>query len=135
MANSHAYDPKKGPCLRIVLHIIGMFNLELVNLCISPIFVFCLTYGDVASASVIMEALDEFMDASGLIPSIPKSTAYFCNVLNHTKLSILQVLPFEEGKRLVKYLGVPLVSSRLKIRDCLELVDKVSGFPWVCLLF
>ncbi|GKA59945.1 reverse transcriptase domain, reverse transcriptase zinc-binding domain protein [Tanacetum coccineum] len=37
-----------------------------------------------------------------------------------------QVLPFEEGKLPVKYLGVPLVSSRLKIRDCLELVDKVS---------
>ncbi|GJV38765.1 hypothetical protein Tco_1417205 [Tanacetum coccineum] len=36
------------------------------------------------------------------------------------------MLPFEEGKLLVKYLGVPLVSSRLKIRDCLELVDKVS---------
>ncbi|GJV66022.1 putative reverse transcriptase domain, reverse transcriptase zinc-binding domain protein [Tanacetum coccineum] len=100
-------------------------NLELVNLCFAD-DLFLFTYGDVASASVIMEALDEFKDASGLIPSIPKSTAYFCNVLNHTKLSILQVLPFEEGKLPVKYLGVPLVSSRLKIRDCLELVDKVS---------
>nr|GEZ92368.1 hypothetical protein [Tanacetum cinerariifolium] len=62
----------------------------------------------------------------GLVPSLPKSTAYFCNVLNHVKLSILQDLPFEEGKLPVKYLGVPLVSSRLMIRDCNELIDKVQ---------
>ncbi|GJR27427.1 reverse transcriptase domain-containing protein [Tanacetum coccineum] len=53
------------------------------------------------------ECLDEFKHASGLIPSIPKSTAFFCNVLNHVKLSILNVLPFEEGRLPVKYLGVP----------------------------
>ncbi|GJS72425.1 hypothetical protein Tco_0705266 [Tanacetum coccineum] len=44
------------------------------------------------------QCLDEFKHASGLIPSIPKSTAFFCNVLNHVKLSILNVLPFEEGR-------------------------------------
>ncbi|GJU94037.1 hypothetical protein Tco_1318793 [Tanacetum coccineum] len=77
-------------------------------------------------SSIIKEALDEFKVASGLVPSLPKSTAFFCNVLNHVKLSILQVLPFEEGTLPVKYLGVPLVSSRLKIRDCNELVDRVQ---------
>nr|GEV37768.1 hypothetical protein [Tanacetum cinerariifolium] len=32
----------------------------------------------------------------------------------------------ERGKLPIKYLGVPLVSSRLMIRDCNELVDKVQ---------
>ena len=64
-----------------------------------------------------MEVLDEFKNASGLIPSLPKSTTYFCNVLNHVKLVILNVLPFEEGTLPVKYLGVPLVTSRLVYRD------------------
>ncbi|GJR12441.1 hypothetical protein Tco_0795093 [Tanacetum coccineum] len=73
------------------------------------------------------EALDEFKDASGLSPSMPKSTTYFCNVLNHTKLAILHILPFEEGRLPVKYLGVPLVSSRLIFRDCKELVEKVQN--------
>ncbi|GJV91867.1 putative reverse transcriptase domain, reverse transcriptase zinc-binding domain protein, partial [Tanacetum coccineum] len=100
-------------------------KMELINLCFADdLFIFA--YGDVQSASVIKEALDEFKQASGLIPSLPKSTAYFCNVLNHVKLSILQVLPFEEGKLPVKYLGVPLVSSRLMIRDCNELIDRVQ---------
>nr|GEV87688.1 hypothetical protein [Tanacetum cinerariifolium] len=58
---------------------------------------------------------------------MPKSKAYFCNVLNHTKLAILHVLPFEEDRLPVKYLGVPLVSSRLIFRDCKELIDKVQN--------
>ncbi|GKB20043.1 hypothetical protein Tco_0853966 [Tanacetum coccineum] len=98
---------------------------ELINLCFAnDLFLFA--YGDVHSASIIKEALEEFKGASGLTPSLPKSTTYFCNVLNHVKLSIFQILPFEEGKLPVKYLGVPLVSSRLLIRDCVELIDRVQ---------
>ncbi|GKE07082.1 hypothetical protein Tco_1399100, partial [Tanacetum coccineum] len=37
------------------------------------------------------------------------------------------VLPFEEGRLPVKYLGVPLVSSRLKVKDCKELVERVQS--------
>ncbi|GKA57388.1 hypothetical protein Tco_0756576, partial [Tanacetum coccineum] len=39
-------------------------------------------------------------------------------------IAIFNVLPFEEGRLPVKYLGVPLVSSRLLNRDCKELVEK-----------
>nr|GEW78499.1 hypothetical protein [Tanacetum cinerariifolium] len=58
---------------------------------------------------------------------MPKSKAYFCNVFNHTKLAILHVLLFEEDCLPMKYLGVPLVSSRLIFRDCKELIDKVQN--------
>ena len=74
-------------------------------------------HGDPNSVMVIRDAMEEFKGASGLIPSLPKSTVYFCNVLNHVKLSILQILPFEEGSLPVKHLGVPLVSSRLVYHD------------------
>nr|GEU31156.1 hypothetical protein [Tanacetum cinerariifolium] len=100
-------------------------KLDLVNLCFAD-DLFLFSYGDVESAKVIMEALDEFKCASGLTPSLPKSTAYFCNVLNHVKLSILQVLPFNEGRIPVRYLGVPLVSSRLIYTDSNKLVEKVQ---------
>ncbi|GJT04882.1 hypothetical protein Tco_0839344 [Tanacetum coccineum] len=103
---------------------IGVNNMFFVD---GFVFAFCL-HGDVLiSATIIKEALDEFKDASGLNPSMPKSKAYFCNVLNHTKLAILLVLPFEEDRLPVKYLGVPLVSSRLIFRDCKELIDKVQN--------
>ncbi|GJS65357.1 putative reverse transcriptase domain, reverse transcriptase zinc-binding domain protein [Tanacetum coccineum] len=99
-------------------------NLNLMNLCFgNDLFLFA--HGDVDSARVIMDSLEEFRDASGLIPSLPKSTAYFCNLPHSTKLNILNILPFEEGKLHVKYLGVLLVPSRLIYRDCKELMEKL----------
>ncbi|GJS39935.1 putative reverse transcriptase domain-containing protein [Tanacetum coccineum] len=79
-----------------------------------------------------MDMLEEFKGTSGLTPSLPKSTAYFCNVLNHIKLfnhiklDILNILPVKEDKLLVKYSGVPLVPSRLLYQDCKELMEKVK---------
>ncbi|GJZ49974.1 putative reverse transcriptase domain, reverse transcriptase zinc-binding domain protein [Tanacetum coccineum] len=100
-------------------------DLELINLCFAD-DLFLFVHGDVDSAILIRDALEEFKNVSGLTPSLPKSTAYFCNVLNHTKLSILNVLPFEEGRLPIKYLGVPLVTSRLIFRDCKELIERVQ---------
>nr|GEU72415.1 hypothetical protein [Tanacetum cinerariifolium] len=65
-------------------------------------------------------------NVSRLTPILPKSTAYFCNVINHVMLGILSILSFEEGKLPVKYLGMPLFLSRLLYRDCFELMEKVK---------
>ncbi|GKD22518.1 hypothetical protein Tco_1224221 [Tanacetum coccineum] len=43
------------------------------------------------------------------------------------QIAILQILPFEEGCLPVKYLGVPLVSSRLIFRDYKGLLEKVQA--------
>nr|GEV74611.1 putative reverse transcriptase domain, reverse transcriptase zinc-binding domain protein [Tanacetum cinerariifolium] len=100
-------------------------KLNLINLCfVDDLFLFA--PGDENSARVIMDSLEEFKNASGLTPSLPKSSAYFYNVLNHVKFGILSVLPFEEGKLPVKYLGVPFVPSRLVYRDCSELMERVK---------
>nr|GEU35497.1 hypothetical protein [Tanacetum cinerariifolium] len=99
-------------------------KLNIINLCFADDLF--LSHGDVEYARVIMNTLEEFKYASGLTPSLPKSTAYFCNVLNHVKLDILQILPFEEGKLPVKYLGVPWVPFRLLHRVCMELMEKVK---------
>ncbi|GJV55342.1 putative reverse transcriptase domain, reverse transcriptase zinc-binding domain protein [Tanacetum coccineum] len=101
-------------------------KLELINLCFAD-DLFLFAHGDVDSAKIIKDALFEFKEVSGLVLSLPKSTTYFCNVLNHTKIAILQILPFEEGRLPVKYLGVPLVSSCLVFRDCKELIEKVQA--------
>ncbi|GJX67679.1 protein LAZ1 [Tanacetum coccineum] len=101
-------------------------ELQLVNVCFADdLFIFA--RGDLDSARVIMESLDEFKLTSGLVPSIPKSTAFFCNVPNHVKISILNIMPFAEGNLPVKYLGVPLISSRLLNKDCKVLVEKAKN--------
>ncbi|GJT84690.1 hypothetical protein Tco_1066407 [Tanacetum coccineum] len=45
---------------------------------------------------------------------------------SRSQKSQASILPFEEGRLHVKYLGVPLVSSRLIYRDCKELIEKVQ---------
>nr|XP_043612553.1 uncharacterized protein LOC122584456 [Erigeron canadensis] len=84
---------------------------------------------DIASVKTVMESLDDYKSISRLAPSLPKSTAFFRNVLNHVKLSILSILPFKEGRLPVKYLGVPLISSRLMLRDC-KIGNGNNCFTW-----
>ncbi|GJV24648.1 hypothetical protein Tco_1377343 [Tanacetum coccineum] len=69
-------------------------KLNIINLCFAD-DLFLFAHGDANSARVIMDSLEEFKDASGLSPSLPKSTT------------------------------VPLMPSRLIYRDCSELVEKV----------
>ncbi|GJQ97256.1 hypothetical protein Tco_0008395 [Tanacetum coccineum] len=84
-------------------------KLNLINLYFAD-DLFLFAHGEVDSARVIMNMLVEFKEASGLTPSLPKITAYFCNVLNHTKLDILNILPFKEVR--ATYAGFSLVSRR-----------------------
>nr|XP_043611664.1 uncharacterized protein LOC122583311 [Erigeron canadensis] len=98
-------------------HIINLFFAD-------DLFIF--VHGDVASTQVIQTTFEEFKHAFGLAPSLPKSNAFFCNVLNHVKIGILNVMPFVGGNLPVKYLGVPLVSTRLIYQDCKELVDRIE---------
>ncbi|GKG15601.1 hypothetical protein Tco_0357924, partial [Tanacetum coccineum] len=51
-----------------------------------------------------MEALEEFKEVSGLVPSISKSTIFMCNVSDSVKASILHLMPFERGSLPIKYL-------------------------------
>nr|XP_043639204.1 uncharacterized protein LOC122610272 [Erigeron canadensis] len=76
-------------------------ELDIINLCFADDLIIFL-HADVKSATVVMKALDEFKATSGLAPSLPK------------------------GKLPVKYLGVPLVSTRLIYSDCRELVERVQ---------
>ncbi|GJY39285.1 hypothetical protein Tco_0425649 [Tanacetum coccineum] len=87
---------------------------------------FLFAYANVDSVQVICDALEEFKNCSGLVPSLPKSTVFFSNVLSAVKNSILDIMPFEEGVLPVKYLGVPLISSGLFHQDCKILVERVK---------
>ncbi|GKE92996.1 hypothetical protein Tco_1574091 [Tanacetum coccineum] len=101
-------------------------EFELTNVCFADdLFIFA--RGDVNSAQVIMDSLNEFKSVSGLVHSLPKSTVFFCNVVNHVKLAILNIMPFSEGTLPVIYLGVLLISTRLFNRDCKFLVEKARN--------
>lgn len=83
--------------------------------------------GDSSSVAILMNALKEFTSVSGLAPSLSKSTAFFSNVSSMVKNQILLEMPFVEGTLPIKYLGVPLISSRLLHRDCKVLVELIKN--------
>ena len=43
------------------------------------------------------------------------------------KRQILDVLQFKEGSLPVRYLGLPLISGRLRLKDCQPPIDKIQG--------
>ncbi|GKE63428.1 protein LAZ1 [Tanacetum coccineum] len=101
-------------------------ELWIINVCFADdLFIFARGY--VESAKVIVGSLEEFKLTSGLVPSIPKSTTCFCNVLTNVKLAILSIMPFSKGTLPVKYLGVPIISFRLLNKDCKILVERVRN--------
>ncbi|KAL9993786.1 putative RNA-directed DNA polymerase [Helianthus debilis subsp. tardiflorus] len=98
---------------------------RIINLCFAnDLFLFA--RGVVSSAKCIMNALSQFTRTSRLIPSVQKSTDFFCNVPQQVKLAILGVIPFTEGELLVRYPGVPLISSRLLYKDCSIIVERLE---------
>jgi hypothetical protein len=99
---------------------------KIINLCFADdLFIF--SRGDIRSVSCIMRSLNEFTLMSGLVPSIAKSTVFFSNVPQHVKTSILNLMPFIEGSLPVRYLGVPLIASRLYYKDCKVLLEHLEA--------
>ncbi|GJT07833.1 hypothetical protein Tco_0842295 [Tanacetum coccineum] len=101
-------------------------ELQLINVFFID-YLFIFARGDVDSARIIMEALDKFKASSGLVSSIPKSMVFFCNIVNHVKNAILNIMPFSKGKLPVKYLGVLFISSCLLNKDCKILIEQVKN--------
>ncbi|XP_074300774.1 uncharacterized protein LOC141632094 [Silene latifolia] len=54
-----------------------------------------------------------------------KSNVYFNGVSSEVRREIVQVSGCIEGKLPFKYLGVPIKPSKLSIKDCQPLIDKV----------
>lgn len=98
---------------------------EITHLCFADDLII-FSHGDVKSVKVIREALLEFQHVSGLVPSEPKSNIFFGNVPDPLKGLILDIIMFAEGVLPIRYLGVPLIQSRLFIRDCYVLIAKVK---------
>ncbi|GKE40752.1 hypothetical protein Tco_1464157 [Tanacetum coccineum] len=73
------------------------------------------------SVKTIKLAMEEFN------PNMSKSTMFCSNLSDAIKNEILGIVPFNVGKLPVRYLGVPLVTRRLSVKDCKSLVEKVKG--------
>lgn len=109
---SFGYHPK---CKDMKLNHLGFAD---------DLMVFC--RADVESAQIIKEKLVQFGKCSGLEINPAKSHAFVAGVDSETKQNIISTLQFTEGRLPVRYLGLPLISTRLKDRDCRPIIDNIK---------
>ncbi|KAL0419002.1 UNVERIFIED_CONTAM: hypothetical protein Sradi_1313700 [Sesamum radiatum] len=101
-------------------------DIGLINLCFADdVLLFCKAH--LPSIIVISDTLNEFAALSGLKVNPAKSQIIFSRAVQQERQQILDYLGFQEGSLPVKYLGIPLTSSRLTIADCRPLIDKVDA--------
>lgn len=81
--------------------------------------------GDSSSIFAVLDAVSMFSSISGLSPNPAKCTCYFGNIDIETKLAALDYSGFIEGSLPVMYLGIPLVSRNLTVRDCQPLITRI----------
>ncbi|KAL0297680.1 UNVERIFIED_CONTAM: LINE-1 reverse transcriptase [Sesamum radiatum] len=99
---------------------------RLLNLCFADdVLLFC--KADILSILVIKNTLCEFAELSGLKVNPHKSQIILSRAVQQDKQQMIDSLGFQEGFLPVKYLGVPLISSRLTIANCRPLIDKLES--------
>ncbi|KAL2240842.1 UNVERIFIED_CONTAM: Transposon TX1 uncharacterized protein [Sesamum indicum] len=79
------------------------------------------------SARVLKVGLDQFAEWSGLRLNIQKSHLIISRSALERKEQLLSILGFQEGQLPMRYLGLPLISSRLSISDCQPLLSKIDA--------
>jgi hypothetical protein len=101
-------------------------SLRLTHLCFADdLLVF--SEASLSSIAIIKAALLEFENLSGLKVN-PSKSSFFCSgVSDRVKYALLEELLMKEGHLPVRYLGVPLISSRLSFAYCKALLDRIIG--------
>lgn len=83
--------------------------------------------GDSSSISTLLKAIDHFSASSGLIPNPLKSNWFFCNVPADVIQQATSSSNIQVGILPIKYLGLPLLSTRVSKSDCVPLVQRLCG--------
>ncbi|KAL2225770.1 UNVERIFIED_CONTAM: putative mitochondrial protein, partial [Sesamum indicum] len=97
-----------------------IFQLEFAD----DLLLFC--RADMNSIAVFKTGLDRFAEWSGLRLNVQKSHLIISRLAQELREEMLGVLGFQEGVLPMRYLGLPLLSSRLTIADCNPLLLKID---------
>ncbi|XP_062075046.1 uncharacterized protein LOC133779059 [Humulus lupulus] len=100
-------------------------NLKIVNLCFADdLVIFC--KGASNSVQIIKDCFTEFSLASGLSANLEKSQVFFGGLAELETKQLLNRLQFTEGCIPLKYLGVPLRTTKWKAGDCAIIIKKIQ---------
>ncbi|KAL2235406.1 UNVERIFIED_CONTAM: putative mitochondrial protein [Sesamum indicum] len=93
---------------------------------LSPYLFVLVMEANTASVRVFKSGLDRFADWSGSRLNVEKSHIIISRSAQNIQEELLAVLGFQEGHLPMRYLGLPLISSRLSITDCQPLLSKID---------
>lgn len=79
---------------------------------------------DLSSTKLLKDNFDEFSGSSGLQINLQNSEIFFVGTEHEVRGGIMEQLGFKEGHLPVRYLGVPLIASKLSKNDCQPILDK-----------
>lgn len=82
---------------------------------------------DIPFITSISSILDHFSKVTGMQVNEAKSKVVFSGIDDVRKAQVVGMLRFHEAALPVKYLGGPLISTRLKKEHCSGLVDKIMA--------
>ncbi|KAL2224793.1 UNVERIFIED_CONTAM: hypothetical protein Sindi_3034800, partial [Sesamum indicum] len=94
---------------------------------------------DLDSLRILKRGLDRFAEWSGLRLNVQKSHVIISRSAQGWKDQILAIMGFQEGQLPMRYLGLPLLSSRLSISDCqpllLNIDARINGWEGISLSY
>ena len=105
-------------CLEVTLKVVTFsFTLDVqsckYHICFAD-YLFLLCAANVESVEVLKASMEEFSQMSRLYPNLQKKRCFMAGVSGQLKLDICTLMGMSLKELPDKYLGVPLISSRLK---------------------
>ncbi|XP_022714581.1 uncharacterized protein LOC111274229 [Durio zibethinus] len=101
-------------------------KIKLTHLCFANDLLI-LTKGNKDSIIGVKEVMQAFYLFSGLQLNYEKSEIYATGIGMEKIQSIQQATGFKVGLLLVRYLGFPLVTRRLTVKDCAQLLENITA--------
>ena len=98
----------------------------LTHLCFADdLLLFC--GGSLSSVETLHKSLHEFYSLSGLLPNTGKSSIFVARRHPRFLEAVHDLFQFQVGELPVRYLGVPLISTKLTALNCKPLVDRITS--------
>ncbi|KAK3204565.1 hypothetical protein Dsin_018611 [Dipteronia sinensis] len=92
-------------------------KIKLSHICfVDDIIMLC--HGSLSSARVVKAALDEFSLLSGLRGNHAKSNIVTSGVSPTINQQLINIFGYTVGFLPIRYLGIPIISSRLRLCNC-----------------
>ncbi|XP_019266923.1 PREDICTED: uncharacterized protein LOC109244316 [Nicotiana attenuata] len=101
-----------------------LFVLVMEYLTRDDLMLFC--KGNSQSINRMLEVLNHFSAASGLVANMEKSNIYLARMDEESKQAIVKATGFSVGTLPMRYLGLPLTSKKWSKVECHQLLDKIT---------